>query len=290
MTNSLSRRTFLKSSTCAGGTLLFSTESQSLGAGQSRLPNSRTPPLPIREIAPIEPPETGGARWIWYPSGRCLPCTFVLFRREIHLPSIPRRASGWIAADSRYLLLVNGKRVQWGPAPFDPRWMEVDPIDMATGLRTGRNVIGSQVLFYGHGDGTWPLGKPGFLFFLDIEMNDGGHLKVSSDKTWQVHLARAWRPGQYKRWYLRALQEEFDARLYPYGWDTAEFIPNPDWLPAMELECPAGKPPICSEYSDYLLETEADSGVAALRPRSIPLLREQKTLAKRLEESCWVPK
>jgi len=55
------------------------------------------------------------ARWIWYPMGRCLPITVVLFRCEMTLAQIPAKAVGYLLADSRYKLTVNGKRVQWGP-------------------------------------------------------------------------------------------------------------------------------------------------------------------------------
>jgi len=78
------------------------------------------------------------AAWIWYPSERTLPNTFVFFRKQFTLNAPVRRASGWICADSRYLLHVNGERVQWGPAPSDPRWMEVDPLDITGRLREGR--------------------------------------------------------------------------------------------------------------------------------------------------------
>ncbi|MCX7827006.1 MAG: hypothetical protein N2689_15860 [Verrucomicrobiae bacterium] len=61
------------------------------------------------------------AKWIWLPAQRTLPNSFVLFRKEVELPAAPTRADGWIAADSRYKLTVNGQRVQWGPAPCDPR-------------------------------------------------------------------------------------------------------------------------------------------------------------------------
>ena len=57
----------------------------------------------------------------------------------------PRRARGWIAADSRYRLTINGQRVQWGPAPCDPRQLDVDPVDLAPYLRAGENVIGVEV-------------------------------------------------------------------------------------------------------------------------------------------------
>ncbi len=104
------------------------------------------------------------AKWIWLPSERTLPNTFVLFRKEILLTEKPARAVGWLTADSRYRLTVNGQRVQWGPAPCDPRQLDVDPFDITALLRPGKNVIGVEVLYYGIGEGTWAAGKPGLLF------------------------------------------------------------------------------------------------------------------------------
>ncbi len=236
------------------------------------------PELPALDLSP--------AHWIWYPSGRCLPNTFVLFRKAIELKGTPRRATGWIAADSRYLLEVNGRRVQWGPAPSDPRWMEVDPIDLTRQLSAGMNVIGATVLFYGEGDGTWTSGKPGFIFRLEIERSDGTIELVSSDDSWMSHLARSWQPGHYKRWYLRCLQEEFDARRYPHGWTKHGYRPDAEWLPAMLLPDASPKDPsICSGYTDYAYDLRGDSAISALRPRSIPLMAEAVVPVKRLAEA-----
>lgn len=153
------------------------------------------------------------ASWIWYPSTRTLPNTVVLFRRRVNLPAPVRKASGWITADSRYLLVVNGQRVQWGPAPSDPRRMEVDPLDLTTRLVQGENVIAATVLYYGHGDGTHPIGKPGFICTLTIECTDGSTVTLTSNQEWQCHLATSWPPGQYKRWYLRSLGRKGDREL-----------------------------------------------------------------------------
>ena len=138
------------------------------------------------------------ARWIWLPSQRTLPNTFVLFRRTLHLDRAPRQAKAWITADSRYRLTVNGHRVQWGPAPCDPRQLDVDPADLLPLLHAGDNVIGVEVLFYGAGDGTWAAGKPGLLFHADLEMDDGSRQTIVSDQSWQARLDRAHRPGQPK--------------------------------------------------------------------------------------------
>ena len=229
------------------------------------------------------------AMWLWYPSERCLANTFVLFRKSVALGAGVRTARGWIAADSRYLLHVNGHRVQWGPAPCDPRWMDADPIDLASHLQVGSNVIAVTVLHYGHGDGTWPAGKPGFLFRLEIALADGTTELITSDESWRVHLARAWTPGHYKRWYLRSLQEEFDARRYPYGWDTASFKPDANWLSPMVLSCPANMPPICSTYDAYVDGySPTDLSACELRRRSIPPMAEAWVPAAQLSESLWL--
>jgi hypothetical protein len=233
-------------------------------------------------------PNLSPAQWIWYPSGRTLQNTFVLFRRELALSAKPRRATGWVSADSRYRLELNGQRVQWGPAPSDPRWPEADPLDLTNHLEPGRNVIGATVLFYGAGDGTWPLGKPGFLFWLEIEQADGRVERIVSDGEWLALVCRAWRPGRPKRWYLRALQEEFDSRLYPYGWSGPGFKPDGQWLPAMPLAGSPNKPALSTNYYEYTLDLGGGPPEAELRPRSIPMLRESLVPAARLTETLWL--
>jgi len=202
-------------------------------------PAARKPEAPALRVAQGDwpAPDPGAridlapARWIWLPCERTLANTFVLFRREVEIEGEATSARGWVSADSRYRLFVNGRRVQWGPAPCDPRSYEADPIDLARWLVPGRNVIGAEVLFYGHGEGTWPFGKPGFLFALRVEEAGGRARDVVSDGSWRALLDRAHRPGQFKRWYLRALQEEFDARLHPYGWSSTDFWSSPSPSP-----------------------------------------------------------
>ena len=225
------------------------------------------------------------ARWIWIPSGRTLSNTFVLFRKEIEVKGSLKSATGWITADSRYLLSVNGQRVQWGPAPCDPRHGDVDPIDLTATLVEGKNVIGCEVLFYGLGDGTSPAGKPGFLFYLTLEYEGGRKEIITSDQNWQVKLDRAHKPGQHKRWFLRSLQEEFDARMHPYGWDTVGFQPDSSWLPAMALNCSPAKPASTSGYDSNDLIDRVNPDKSSLRVREIPLIREIEIPAMRLAES-----
>jgi len=224
------------------------------------------------------------ARWIWMPSQRTLGNTFVLFRREVTIDGSLKKATGWVTADSRYLLSVNGNRVQWGPAPCDPRILDVDPMDLTDLLKPGNNVIGAEVLFYGLGDGTNPAGKPGFLFYLTLEYQDGRKEILVSDQNWQVKLDRGHRPGMYKRWFLRSLQEEFDHRQFPVGWDLPDFTPDKSWMPAAVLSCPADKPASCSGYAGNDLLDQANPDDCSLRIREIPLIREIKVPVMKLAE------
>jgi alpha-L-rhamnosidase len=281
----MNRREFIKTSTVAGSSLLLP-QTASVDAA------NRAPKL----IEPVSRPIASGhalpdlspARWIWYPSGRTLPNTFILFRRKLKLAAAPRRATGWISADSRYRLEVNGQRIQWGPAPSDQRWPEADPVDLTSRLQAGENVLGATVLFFGSGDGAWPLGKPGFLFWLEIEHADGRVEMIVSDADWQTLLCRAWAPGHPKRWYLRALQEEFDARLFPYGWSNPGFQTDSHWLPAMLLDGSPNRPALSTNSPEYMLQMSAGPDDTQLRPRSIPLLQESFVPVAKLAETYWL--
>jgi hypothetical protein len=256
-------------------------------------PAARKPEAPPVRVAQgaWPPPDLGAridlapARWIWLPCERTLPNTFVLFRREIEIGGEVASARGWISADSRYRLFVNGRRVQWGPAPCDPRSYEADPLDLARWLSPGRNVIGAEVLFYGHGEGTWPLGKPGFLFALRVEESGGRVSEVVSDRSWPALLDRAHRPGQFKRWYLRALQEDFDARLRPSAWSEPGFAPDAAWTAPQVLDVPADRPAAAGSHYDYLTDGGIDPAGAALRAREVPLVRETFRTVGRLARS-----
>ena len=283
-----SRRAFFKTG-ITGGISMFA--SGSLFHAHKGLPQTRQTRkitqkllLPSRYGLDLTP-----ARWIWYPADRTLQNTFILFRKSLQIDRQIVSAKGWILGDSRYLLEVNGKRVQWGPAPSDPRFSEADPIDLTATLQKGDNIIGATVLYYGQGDGTWPVGKPGFIFYLDIVYSSREKQLIVSDDSWYCLLARAWRPGQYKRWYLRALQEEFDARSYPYGWSQATYNPDSSWIPAYQLTGKANQPALATSSNDYLYNSSISEEVQTeLRKRAIPLILEKEITNPVLEESLHV--
>ena len=227
------------------------------------------------------------AKWIWYPAKRILPNTFFHFRKTFDTKKGIRSATGWIVGDSRYVLFCNGQRIQFGPAPSDPRFTEADPVNLTTLLKQGQNTIGATVLYYGFGDGTWPAGKAGFIFRLDIVYEDGAEETVVSDTTWKAQLAKSWRAGMYKRWYLRSLQESFDARLYPFGWNESGFQEDRSWKPVIITGNAAEKTALATAISDYMFDSGSPE-VSQLRKRLIPLIREEAVPVEGLAESHLV--
>ena len=204
------------------------------------------------------------AHWLWLPGQRTLPNTLVVFRRALEVHGTVRQAAGLIFADSRYLLKVNGQRVQWGPAPADPRWPEVDPVDLAPFLKPGLNEITVEVLWFGHGDGTYVPSNPGFIFKLDLE-DQKGRWELVSDSDWRMAVDRSLRPGGHAQFALRALQEKRDLR-----------IKNLEWMEPAILDIPPDKPTICGPTYPGGPQCLSTSG-KFLRPRLIPLMREELT-------------
>jgi hypothetical protein len=233
------------------------------------------------------------AKWLWYPGDRVLPNTFVLFRRILQLNAKPKKATGWIIGESRYQLEVNGRRVQWGPAPNDPRWPEVDHMDLTESLNSGENVIGATVLYFGQGDATCPMSRAGFIFKLEIEHADGRLETVVSDNSWRCHLSQAWKPGQHRMFFMQALQEEFDGRLHPHGWNEKGFAENEDWLEPSFPPCAANLPIFADPTNEvmnwihgpkkFVYGAEVRSKFE-LRPRIIPMMRETWVSAAPLVE------
>lgn len=223
-------------------------------------------------------------KWIWYPSQRTLPNTFVLFRQEFFLNEKPTMADGYIAADSRYELYVNGRRVQWGPAPCDPRCEEADPANILPYLQKGKNVLAVKVLFFAVSEGTWVAGNPGLLYQFRIHTPNLS-MELVSDENVLCAVDFGHRPGQHQRWYLRAMQEEYDARRAEDDWNQISFSPGKMWKAAMIVGEDGSRPSIYNEYYEFIsggLRPQRQDG--KLYERSIPMPLEENIPVRSLVE------
>ncbi|WP_194775442.1 alpha-L-rhamnosidase-related protein [Pararhodonellum marinum] len=235
--------------------------------------------FPSRKTLDLSP-----AKWIWYPGERVLPNSFFHFRKSFQISENIKSAKGWILGDSRYLLFVNGQRIQFGPSPSDPRFTEADPMDLGGILNSGENVIGATVLYYGFGDGAWPAGKAGFIFNLKIEYVGGREESIVSDHNWQVQVAKSWPLGKYKRWYLRSLQEVFDNRIYPEGWYSPGFELDESWFFTEEMVGDSAKTALSTSITDYMYDSGGNQNTQ-LRRRIVPLIKEMDAGSPSLREA-----
>ncbi|WP_410813867.1 alpha-L-rhamnosidase N-terminal domain-containing protein [Micromonospora sp. 067-2] len=217
------------------------------------------------------------ARWIWVGGERALPNTVVLCRRVLTLPGPVRRATARISADSRYRLHVNGERAGWGPAPCDPRVLEVDEIELGHLLRPGRNVIAVEVLYLGVGEGTYVAGRPGLLCRLDVEHPDGRTETIGTDQRWQVRVDRSRPPGASRRSYLRGWQEVTDLRRADPHWLTDPQPEREGWHAAVPLDVPASRPPIDGSLRDVVGDV-GPVAAGSLIARPIPQMDEGRLL------------
>ncbi|PSL01713.1 alpha-L-rhamnosidase N-terminal domain-containing protein [Cecembia rubra] len=283
--NKLSRRGFLGFVSSAGvfgflpttvSTAAEPVRKMALNAGRIQFEPFQLPKKKELDLSP--------AAWIWYPAERILPNSFFHFRRVIQIGKAIKSAKGWILGESRYLLFLNGQRIQYGPAPADPRYSEADPVDFSKELKVGENVIGATIVYFGFGDGAWPVGKAGFIFYLELEFEDGQNELLVSDEKWSVQQAKSWPAGKYKRWYLRALQEEFDNRLYPMGWNDSGFQEDRTWKKAKVFSRDGNKTALSSSISDYLYDSGGNRNTQ-LRRRSVPMILEKNIATLRLKEA-----
>lgn len=206
------------------------------------------------------------SKWIWAPSGRTLPNTFARFKKTFTIGENLKSAKGYILACSRYLLRVNGKRLQSGPAPSDPRYEEADTVDITGFLQTGENELNFLVCYFGYSEGTWISGRAGLIYKIELTYADGRTELLISDKDTIAGFDRSRPAGQYKRWFLRALQEEYDARKENDIVYTA----------AAELSGSPDKPSSLNGGQDYLGDTiPTNPEEACIRARRIPICREE---------------
>lgn len=188
-------------------------------------------------------PAFAGAEWITHPSaaaGGTGKAVAQQFRREVFFKQVPKRLLVQVSADSRYILYINGQRIDAGPSRGDLGHWRYREIDIAPFLRSGRNVIATQIWSDGAASGLAQISaKTGFYLtatdavFGDL-INTGPAWSVRIDASRSVasgpsQLAKAVGPGKY---YAASPAETHDANTKRNGW--LSLVTNaPDWVAAV---------------------------------------------------------
>ncbi len=131
-------------------------------------------------------------KWIWQAADGA-DNTWMAFRKEVNLSSVPTTALANIGVDSKYWLYINDQLVKFeggsarGPAPGNT-WY--DEVDIKPYLKTGTNTIAILAWYWGRETfkGTHiDSGKGGLVFQADL-----GEITIISDNTWKAKVHPAY--------------------------------------------------------------------------------------------------
>jgi alpha-L-rhamnosidase len=180
------------------------------------------------------------AKWICAPSIT----DSLLLRSEFSVKPGLRRASAHVTGLGQYEMSLNGTKV--GQDLLSPGWTDYndtilyDTHDLTAQLREGANAVG---LTLGNGmyhverrnrfaKFTGSFGPLRAICQIELEYADGSKEFVVTDETWRVH------PGAITYNSIFG-GEDFDARLYPQGWNQPGFKAR-DWHNAVAVVRPSG--------------------------------------------------
>jgi alpha-L-rhamnosidase len=174
---------------------------------------------------------SGGAR-------STIPVPFL--RKSFKLDSSVTSARLYVTAVGLYECSINGQAV--GNDVFTPGWTDYNKriqyqvYDVTKLLREGDNALGA-VLGDGWAAGFVGLGnrqvytdKPKFLAQLEVTLNDGSSVTITSDKTWKHQFGPILESDMF-------MGEAYDARLELKGWNTANYD-DKSWLKVEQVEAP----------------------------------------------------
>lgn len=182
------------------------------------------------------------AQWITAQGVKNETNTWMCFRKEANLSSVPNKLIASIAVDSKYWLWINGKMVIFegalkrGPSPEDTYY---DEVNLAPYLKKGHNTIAVLVWYFGReGFSHKSSGKAGLVF--DCKASG---ISLNSGKTWKAAIHPAYLPFEGVQPNMRIPEPSlcFDARKNMEGWMLEKYNDSL-WKPAEELGTVPCKP------------------------------------------------
>jgi alpha-L-rhamnosidase len=161
-------------------------------------------------------------------------------RKTFNLPKGVTSARLYVTALGLHHCSINGQNV--GTDVFVPGWTDYNKriqyqvYDVTNLLHEGENALGAML-----GDG-WAVGfvglwnrqvysnKPKLLAQLEVALNDGSNITMTSDKTWKHQYGPILESDMF-------MGEAYDARLELSNWNTASYD-DKAWLKVEQTESP----------------------------------------------------
>ena len=217
-------------------------------------------PIP-KSPAKAAPPLTHVVRIVQEPTGKQLQSAFIWtdaaasgskpgvavgFRKSFSLEQKPTGACLQLFADARYVLWVNGRYVERGPARFQPKGPEYDSVEIADFLQAGRNTV--ALLCIGNLSGGKVMRhQPGLTAALQI----AGQTLWSSDPSWKWTETTRFRNVSAS--WANLGESMVDATVEDGDW-TQPGYDDSQWKPALRISG-AGWGPLTARRIPRLRET-----------------------------------
>jgi len=189
--------------------------------------------------------------WIW-DSGDPNPQNYyLLVRKTFTLDKLPKTANAFISAYAYADVSINGRLLERCPIDCDPQYQCYDKFSILSYLHKGKNCITAVVQNFGVGLHSQMNARGGFFFQGKLRYADGSSTNLLSDSTWKVTQAKSWNTQSPVRdsGHLIGFVEDFDARLWPDGWQDAGFDDS-TWENAKVI----GIPPVAPWNSMVVIE------------------------------------
>src|SRR5438270_12047486 len=192
--------------------------------------------------------------------------SFVVYhaRRAFDLSARPAHFVVHVSADNRYRLYLNGVGVSSGPQRSDVAHWRYETVDLAPGLRLGRNVLAAVIW-------NWGAARPVALhshrtgFVVQGEGAEAAAL-VNTGPGWKLLVDSAYAPivitnATVGGYYAAGPGEEVDGARYPWHWEESEYDDSA-WLTIAPSQSRAPGAPLSA------FDASAGSTVGAWRSRA----------------------
>jgi len=166
------------------------------------------------------------ANWIWNSGAENPENYYLLVRKTFKLDTLPINASAFISAYAYADVYINGRLLERCPINCDPEYQCYDRFNILSFLHKGENCIAAVVHNFGVGLHSQMNARGGFFFQAQLDFSSRPPINLLSDHSWKVTQATAWNAHTRFRdpnAHLIGFVEEFDARLWPEGWQKPGF-------------------------------------------------------------------
>jgi hypothetical protein len=214
------------------------------------------------------------AKWIISPEAAANDYGVYLFRKTIHLKTIPDAFVAHVSADNRYKLYVNGNLVSVGPARGDLFYWNYETVDLARHLKSGNNVIAAKVW----NDGDYkPEAQISWRAGFIIQGDSAAEQAVNSNQTWkciQDESYKPWKSSEILGYYVAGPGEFIDMNKAIKGWEEAGFD-DASWKNAAPAHWSGGAPKGLRDAPGWMLVPSAIPQME-LTTQRLQSLREAK--------------